>query len=132
MENEEFKDNETTTRIERHIPNSVSVLTNLIHEGIFPSDPDLRDLVSSFNDALVILVTKRNVQMKMNFLEIETAIKSKLGRIVETVNQRRTYCVGIETGDKKTSTQFLQMQKINLLTCSNSLKENPVPYQSLV
>ena len=54
----------------------------------------------------------------MNFLKIETARRSKLARIQETPQQRRSHCVGIEAEDgnsKKNSTQFSQMQKNQLL-----------------
>ena len=54
----------------------------------------------------------------MNFLQIETIMKSRLGRIPETLNQRHSHCVGIEAEDdnsENSSTQFLEMQKNQLL-----------------
>ena len=47
-----FKDTETTSRIAKHIPISVSISSNLIQKPIFLCDPNPRDLVSSFVEAL--------------------------------------------------------------------------------
>ena len=62
--------------------------------------------------------------MKMNFIEIETAINIRLCAILEQLNQRRNQaerlsnfvddCVG-EEEEKDSSTQFLQMQKNQLI-----------------
>ena len=61
--------------------------------------------------------------MKLNFIEVETAIKIKLCAILEQLNQRRNraekvsnsvnYCTK-EEEEKVLSTQFLQMQKNQL------------------
>ena len=61
--------------------------------------------------------------MKLNFIEVETAIKTKLCGILEQLNQRRNRaervssfvddCVVEEEEDL--STQFLQMQKNQLI-----------------
>ena len=62
--------------------------------------------------------------MKLNFIEVETAIKIKLWAILEQLNQRRNQaervsnfvddCV-VEEEEKDLSTQFLQMQKNQLI-----------------
>ena len=75
VEAENFKDTETTTWIGKHIQISVSISSNLIQEHVFHCDPTAPDLVSSFTDALETLATQSKVQMKMNFLRIESAIK---------------------------------------------------------
>ena len=49
--------------------------------------------------------------MKLNFFQIETAIKSILVGILETLNERRSHCVGTETEDDNSSTQFLTIAK---------------------
>ena len=58
--------------------------------------------------------------MKLNFIEVETAIKIKLCAILEQLNQRRNraervsdfvYDCIVEEEEKGLSTQFLQMQK---------------------
>ena len=53
--------------------------------------------------------------MKMNFLHTETAIKSKLARILETLSPRRSNRVGIEAEHDNSSTQLLEMQKNQLI-----------------
>ena len=68
--------------------------------------------------------------MKMKFLEIETAIKSKLARTLESLNERRCrnqrdfefedHCFEDDNEEKGVSTQFLQLQKIQ----STELREH--------
>ena len=53
--------------------------------------------------------------MKMNFFQIEIPLNSTLARIPETLNQHRGHCVGTEAEDNNSSTQFLQMQKNQLI-----------------
>ena len=53
---------------------------------IFLCNSNPRDLVESIIDAVEGLATQSKAQMKMKFLEIETAIKSKLTRTLESVN----------------------------------------------
>ena len=62
--------------------------------------------------------------MKLNFIEVETAIKTKLCAILDQLNQRRNRaervsnfvhdCI-VEEEEKDLSTQFLQMQKNQLI-----------------
>ena len=66
-------------------------------------------------DALENLATQSKVRMKKNFLQIETAIKSRFARYIETLNQRRCHCVGTEAEADNSSTQFLQVQKNQLI-----------------
>ena len=78
-----------------------------------------RDLVESFIDAVEGLATQSKTQMKLKFLEIETAIKSKLSRALESLNERRCrnqrgfafedHCFEDDNEEKDASTQFLQM-----------------------
>ena len=84
-------------------------------EAISICDPKTRDLVSSSIDALENLAKQSKAQMKMNFLPIEIAIKSRLARKIEVPNQRCSHCVGIEAEDDNSSIQFLQMQKNQLI-----------------
>ena len=48
-----------------------------------------RDLVERFIDAVEGIATQSRSQMKLKFLEVETAIISKLTRTVESLNERR-------------------------------------------
>ena len=86
---EKFKNTETTTWIGKHVPISVSISSNLIAKPIFLCNSNPRDLVESFIDAVEGLATQSKAQMKLKFLEIETAIKSKLTRTLESLNERR-------------------------------------------
>ena len=104
---ESFRDTETTTWVGKNVSLSAS-----IQAPIFVSDPIPCDLVLSFIDENFAMQSK--TQIKMNLPQIETAIKSGFARILETLNQRRSYCVGTE--DDNSSTQFLQMQKNKLIT----------------
>ena len=84
-----------------------------------------RNLVESFIDAVEGLATQSKAQMKSKFLKIETAIKSKLSRTLEPLNERRCsnqrgfefqdHCLEDDNEEKDASTQFLQMQKYQLI-----------------
>ena len=86
---EKFNNTKTTTWIGKHVPISVSISSNLIAQPIFFCNSNPRDLVESFIDAVEGLPTQSKAQMKLKFLEIETAIKSKLTRTLESLNERR-------------------------------------------
>ena len=121
---ESHKQTETTTWIGKHVPMSVSISSNLIPEPIFLCNTNPHHLISSFITAPERLASQSKAQTKLNFLEIETAIKIKLSAILEQLNQRRNrvekvsnfvdYCV-VEEGEEDLSTQFLQMQKNQLI-----------------
>ena len=71
---EKFKNTETTTWIGKIVPISVSISSNLIAKPLFPCNSNPRDSVESFIDAVEGLATQSKAQMKMKFLEVETAI----------------------------------------------------------
>ena len=129
---EKFKNTETTTWIGKHVPISVSISPNLIPKPIFLCNSNPRDLVESFIDAVDGLATQSRAQMKLNFLEIETAVKSKLTRTLESLNERRCrdqrvfefedHCFEDENEEKDASTQFLQMQKNQLIELQEHLE----------
>ena len=89
-------------------------------------------MVESFIDAVEGLATHSKAQMKLNFLEIETAIKSKLTRTLESLNERRyrnqrvfefeDHCFENDNEEKDASTQFLQMQKNQLIELQEHLE----------
>ena len=70
--------------------------------------------------------------MNLNFLEIETAFKSKLTRTLESLNERRCrnqrvfefedQCFEDDNEEKDASTQFLQMQKNQLIELQEHLE----------
>ena len=124
VQEDDFKDTETTRWIGKHVPISVSISSNLLQDPIFICNSNPRDLVSSFVDALENLAAQSKAQMQMSFLEVETAIKSKLSHLMELLNERRSRregtftfedeCCEAESEGKDVSTQFLHMQKKQL------------------
>ena len=75
VKEETYKETETTKWIGKHVPISVSISSNLIPEPFFLFNSDPRHLVSSFISALEGLATRSKAQMKLRFIEVETAIK---------------------------------------------------------
>ena len=123
VKEESYKQTETTTWIGRHVPISVSISSNWIPEPIFLCNANPHNLISSFITALEGLATQSKAQVKLNFIEVETAIKIKLCAILEQLKQRRNRAEGVsnfvdgcsvEEEEKDLSTQFLQMQKNQL------------------
>ena len=88
----------------------------MIPEPIFLCNAYPHHLILSFITALEGLATQSKPQMKLNFIEVETAIKIKLCAILEQLNQRRNQAERIskfaddsmvEEEEKDLSTQFL-------------------------
>ena len=129
---EKFKNIETTTWIGKHIPLSVSISSNLIDKPIFLCNSHPRVLVESFIDAVEGLATQSKAQKKLKFLEVETAIKSQLTRTVESLKERccrnqrvfefEDHCFEVDDEEKDVSTQFLQMQKNQLIELQEDLE----------
>ena len=80
------------------------------------------NVVELFIDAVENLATKSKTKMKLKLLEVETAIKSKLTRTLESLNERRyrkqrvfqfeDHCFEEDDDEEKdASTQFFQMEK---------------------
>ena len=129
---EKFKNTVRTSWIGKHVPLSVSISSNLIAKPIFLCNSNPRDLVESFIDAVEGLATQSKAQMRLKFLEIETAIKSKLTRTLESLNKRRCrnqrvfdfedHCFEDDNEEKDASTQSLQMQKNQLVELQEHLE----------
>ena len=129
---EKFENTETTTWIDKHVPSSVSITSNLIAMPLFLCNPNPHDLVGTFIDAVEGLATQSKAQMKFKFLEVETAIKCKLTRTLESLNERRCrnqrvfefedQCLEDDSEEKEASTQFLQMQKNQLIELQEHLE----------
>ena len=86
---EKFTNNETTTWIGKHAPISVSLSSNLIAKPTFLCNSNPRILLETFIDAVEGLATQSKAQMKLNFLDVETAFKTKLTRTLDSLNERR-------------------------------------------
>ena len=129
---EKFKNTKTTTWIGKHVPISVSISSNLRAMLIFVCNSNSRDLVESFFDAVEGLATQSKAQMKLKFLEVETAIKNKLAPNLESLNERRCrnqrifefedLCFEDDNEAKDASTQFLQLQKNRLIELQEHLE----------
>ena len=126
VKEETFQETETTKWIGKHVRISVKISSILISEPIFLCNSDPRHLVSSFVGALESLATQSKAQSKLRFFEVETAIKIKLSSILEQLNQRhgqRERVIDYDNDEyfndtaeeKQLSTQFLQMQKNQLI-----------------
>ena len=119
VKEESYKQTETTTWIGKHVPTLDSISSNLITEPIFLCNANPYHPISSFITALEGLATQSKAQMKLIFIEAETAIKIKQCAILEQLNQRRNRaervpnfvddCVLEEEEDL--SRQLLQMQR---------------------
>ena len=130
VKEDSYKQTETTTWIGKHVPISVSISSNLIPEPIFLCNANPHHLISSFITALEGLATQSKTQMKLNFFEVETAIKTKLCDVLEQLNQRRNRvsnfvddCI-VEKEEKDLSTQFLQMQKNHIIDLQEHFVRN--------
>ena len=87
VQEETFRDTITTTWIEKQVPISVSISSNLVEEPIFLCNSDPHHLVASFIGVLEKLASQSKTKMK-NFLDIKTPIKIKLGSILEKLTER--------------------------------------------
>ena len=126
-----YKQTETTTWIGNHVPISVSISSNLIPEPIFLCNFNPHHLISSFITALEGFATQSKAQMKLKFIEVKTAIKIKLCAILEQLNQRLNQAESVsnfaddcmvEEEEKDLTTQFLQMQKNQLIDLQEHFK----------
>ena len=129
---EKFKNTKTTTWIRKLVPTSISISSNLIAKPLFLCISNPRDLVESFIDAVEGSATKSKAQMKLKFLDVETAIKSKLTRTLKSLNKRRhrnqrvfefeEHCSEDDNEGKDASTHFLQTQKNQLIELQEHLE----------
>ena len=119
VQDETFRNTNTTNWIGKHVPISVSISSNLVEEPIFICNSDPHHLVASFIGSLKNLASQSKAKMKNLFLDIETTIKIKLGNILEKLTQRQNrresakFDMSQDDCDNEicASTQFLQIQK---------------------
>ena len=127
VKNKNFRETKATTWTGRHIPISVWLSSDFIQESIFLCASNPRDLVLSFGNALENWTKQSKAQTKKNSLHIETAIKNRIARILETPNQGRSHCVGNEAEygtSENSSTQFPQIQKKQQLIVGDQQKSS--------
>ena len=117
------KQTETTTWTRKHVPISASISSNFIPEPIFLCSANPHYFILSFITALEGLATQSKAQMKLILIEVETAIKIKLCAVPEQLKQRHNRAERVSNfvddciveDEKELSTQFLQMQKNQLI-----------------
>ena len=123
---ENFKDTDTLKWIGKHIPISVSIFSNFVEETFFHINSDPHHLFTSFIGALENLALQSKTIMKNLFLDINSTIKIKLDSILEKLIQRhnRGEQADLDECDNETcsSTQFLQIQKKQLIDLQDHLK----------
>ena len=126
VQEETLRDTITTTWIGKHVPISVSISSNLVDEPICLCNSDPHHLDASFIGVLENLASQSKTKMKKLFLDIETTRKIKLGSILEKLTQRRNRReqADLDACDNETcvSTQFLQIQKNQLIDLEESLE----------
>ena len=126
MQEESFKNTDTTKWNGKHIPNSVSISSNLAKEPIFLCNSDLHHLVTSSIGALENLALQGEAIMKNLFFDIETTINFNMGIILEKLTKRpnRKEQADLDDCDNKTctSTQFFQIQKKQLIDLQERLE----------
>ena len=123
---ETFRDTMTPTCVGKHVPKSVSISSNLVEEPIFLCNSDPHHLVASFIGALESLASQTKAKIRNLFHDIETTIKIKLGNILEKLTQRQNRREHASQDDSDNeicaSTQFLQIQKNQLIDIQDSLE----------
>ena len=87
VEGDSYKETESTKRIGKHVPISIPISSNLTREPIFICNTNPHHLVSSFITALEGLATQNKTQINLKIIEVETAIKIKLCKLLEQLNQ---------------------------------------------
>ena len=121
---DQLKDTNTTTWIGKREPISVSFFSNLIDEPVFLCDKDPKALIISFVEAIEDLANKSKTEMWTKFSSIEAIIRARVNAIGENLIKRKDQNAStFECEDERTeeddeadmSTQFLQMQKNQLL-----------------
>ena len=126
VQEESFKDTDTTKWIGKHIPISVSISSNLVKEPFFLCNSDPHHLVTTFIGALENLALQSKARMKNLFFDIETTINIQLGSVLEKLTQRhirrkQAYLNDCDN-ETSTSTQFLQIQKKQLIDLQEHLE----------
>ena len=130
VQEETFRDTNTTTWIRKHVPISVSISSNLVEEPIFLCNSDPHHLVASFIGALENVASQSKAKMKNLFFDIKTTITTKLGSTLEKLTQRHIrrgsarVDMSQEDCDNEScaSTQFLHIQKNQLIDLQESLE----------
>ena len=130
VQENKYRDTDTATWIEKHVPMSVSIWSNLIEQPSFLSKFNPGALMESLVDALDGLATQSKAQMKLMSLENETRVKSKLNQTSSILNHRpcrkeavlefEDACIEKQE-EEDVLTQFLQTQKNQIVDLQDHL-----------
>ena len=143
VQEDKFRDTDNTTWVGKHVLISVSNSSNLIEKPIFHCNFFPRTLVESFVDARGGLLTRSKVSLKVEFLEIQTSVKSKLNKFFFALNlliyvavvRNQFWILKMGVWRKKKSKmcrhRSYKYKKINILICSVTLKDITTFFQSL-
>ena len=127
---EQLKDTNTTTWIGKHEPISVSISFSLIDEPVFLCDKDPKALNISFVEAIEDLANKSKTEMRTKISSIEAIIRARVNAVCKILNKRKDQNASAfeceverteEDDEAHMSTQFLQMQKNQLLNLQQHL-----------
>ena len=130
VQQQTFRDTNTTSWIAKHVPISVSISSNLVERPIFLCNSDPHHLVATFIVALENLASQRKAKTKNLFHDIEKAEKSKLSNILEKLSQRHNrrehamFDMSQDDCDNEicASTHLLQIQKKQKFDLQESLE----------
>ena len=130
VQDETFRDTNTTIWIGNYVPISSASSSNLVEEPLFLCNSDPHHLVASFIGTLENSASQSKAKKKNLFLDVETTIRMKLGSILEKLTQchnRREnawFDMSQDDCDNKifASTQFLQSQKNQLIDLQETLE----------
>ena len=114
VQEESFKDIDTTKWIGKHIHISVSIALNLVREPIFLCNSNPHHLITSFIGGLDNLTLRSKAIKKNLFFDIETAIKIKQGIILEKLTQghnRREQADLDDCDDETCTSSFCRSKK---------------------
>ena len=129
---DELKATQTTTWIGKHVPISVSISSNLIDEPIFLYNKDPQKLIIDFVIKLELLAEKSKLKMRTKFQDVERVVNERMSKIFQELNER---CQNLptenfeyedesieDTEETDMSTQFLRMQKNQLIDLKQNLE----------
>ena len=126
VQEESFKDTNTTEWIGKHIPISVSISSNLVKEPIFLYNTDRHHFFTSFIDALESLALQSEAILKCLFFDMNTTIKIELEGILEKLTQRHNWGeqVVLDVGClRQRNLYLLQIQKQQIIDLQAHLKQ---------
>ena len=130
VQEETFRDTNTTKWIGKYVPVPVSSSSNPVEEPIFLCNSDPHHLDAPYFGTLENLASQSEAELKNLFLDVETKLKIKLGSTLEKHTQRNNrresarFDMSQNDCDNEicASTQFLLIQKNQIFDLQASLE----------